>query len=420
MSRTLRSRLFSVSNPREVWLVTVAHAVNEFYSVALPPILPLLVDDFAISYGEAGALLTVFYVTYSVFQLPAGALADRVGQRWILAVGMVVLSGGILLAAGAGDYRTLVAAEVLAGIGGSTYHPAGMSIISDLEGSTTEGKAMGIHGLGGVVGTALAPALVGGLAALFDWRLALTVGAAVGLVYGLIFLALFRDVPGPAVEADGGPEPDAEPDRGPAGHGSASGNRGASTRTFASVPLERWVAVLFLANLAISTELGAVRTFVTSYLVEHAGTSTGLANGVFFAMLVGAGIASLGAGTLADTMDRRTLGVAAMVASALALAGTALVPAVPVALVAWFFLTGVVMWAALPAMNAITSAYSERGFSGSLFGVMLTAGSLGGAAGPLLFGVAAERFGMGTAFPMVAVVSAAGAAVFLAMRRGVG
>ena len=420
MSRTLRSRLFSVSNPREVWLVTVAHAVNEFYSVALPPILPLLVDDFAISYGEAGALLTVFYVTYSVFQLPAGALADRVGQRWILAVGMVVLSGGILLAAGAGDYRTLVAAEVLAGIGGSTYHPAGMSIISDLEGATTEGKAMGIHGLGGVVGTALAPALVGGLAALFDWRLALTVGAGVGLVYGLIFLALFRDVPGPAVEADGGPEPDAEPDRGPAGHGSASGNRGASTRTFASVPLERWVAVLFLANLAISTELGAVRTFVTSYLVEHAGTSTGLANGVFFAMLVGAGIASLGAGTLADTMDRRTLGVAAMVASALALAGTALVPAVPVALVAWFFLTGVVMWAALPAMNAITSAYSERGFSGSLFGVMLTAGSLGGAAGPLLFGVAAERFGMGTAFPMVAVVSAAGAAVFLAMRRGVG
>jgi MFS family permease len=186
------------------------------------------------------------------------------------------------------------------------------------------------------------------------------------------------------------------------------------------VPLERWVAVLFLANLAISTELGAVRTFVTSYLVEHAGTSTGLANGVFFAMLVGAGIASLGAGTLADTMDRRTLGVAAMTASALALAGTALVPAVPVALVAWFFLTGVVMWAALPAMNAITSAYSERGFSGSLFGVMLTAGSLGGAAGPLLFGVAAERFGMGTAFPMVAIVSAAGAVVFLAMRRGVG
>jgi MFS family permease len=436
VSRTLRSRLFSVSNPREVWLVTVAHAVNEFYSVALPPILPLLVNDFAISYAEAGALLTVFYVTYSVFQLPAGALADRIGQRWILAVGMLVLSAGILVAAGAQDYRTLVLAEALAGLGGSTYHPAGMSLISDLEGTTTEGKAMGIHGLGGVVGTAAAPALVGGLAALFDWRLALTASAGVGLVYGLVFLAAFRDVPrssGPAVEPDGGPEAEVEPGPGPGpGPGSGSGSGGeadesgaASSRwaglgSIVSVPLERWVVVLFLANLAISTELGAVRTYVTSYLVEHAGASTGLANGVFFAMLVGAGIASLGAGTLADSMDRRTLGVGAMAASAVALAGTALVPPVGVVLFAYFFLTGVVMWAALPAMNAITSAYSERGFSGSLFGVMLTAGSLGGAAGPLLFGAAAERFGMGTAFPMVAVVSAAGAVVFLSMRRGEG
>ena len=427
MSGSLRSRLLSVSNPREVWLITVAHAVNEFYSVALPPILPLLVNDFAISYAEAGALLTVFYVTYSVFQLPAGALADRVGQRWILAVGMVVLSAGILVAAGAQDYRTLVFAEVLAGLGGSTYHPAGMSLISDLEGTTTEGKAMGIHGLGGVVGTALAPALVGGLAALFDWRFALTVSAGVGLVYGAIFLAMFRDVPrsdgSASVEPDGGPETgtdhaDRGTDRG-TGEGASSGGWPA-LGSLVSVPLERWVVVLFLANLAISTELGAVRTFVTSYLVEHAGTTTGLANGVFFAMLVGAGLASLGAGTLADTMDRRTLGVAAMGASALALAGTALVPPVALVLVAYFFLTGVVMWAALPAINAITSGYSERGFSGSLFGVMLTAGSLGGAAGPLLFGAAAERFGMGAAFPMVAVVSTAGALVFLALRRGEG
>jgi MFS family permease len=402
-----------------VWLVTVAHAVNEFYSVALPPILPLLVNDFAISYAEAGALLTVFYVTYSIFQLPAGALADRIGQRWILALGMVVLAAGILVAAGAQDYRTLVFAEVIAGVGGSTYHPAGMSLISDLEGSTTEGKAMGIHGLGGVVGTALAPALVGGLATLFDWRLALTVSAGVGLVYGAVFLAMFRDVPRSdetaPVEPDGGS--DSGDSGGPTGRRNASGGW-SWLGSLVSVPMERWVVVLFLGNLAISTELGAVRTFVTSYLVEHAGTSTGLANGVFFAMLVGAGIASLGAGTLADSMDRGTLGVAAMGASAVGLAGTALVPPVGVLLFAYFFLVGVVMWAALPAINAITSAYSERGFSGSLFGVMLTAGSLGGAAGPLLFGAVAERFGMGAAFPMVAIVSAAGAVIFLALRRG--
>ena len=96
---------------------------------------------------------------------------------------------------------------------------------------------------------------------------------------------------------------------------------------------------------------------------------------------------------------------------------TAIVPLVPIALFAWFFLLGVAMWAALPAMNAITSQYSERGFSGSLFGVMLTAGSLGGAIGPLLFGVTAERFGLGAAFPLVALISAGGAVAFLGMYR---
>ncbi len=402
---SIRSRVFGVANPREVWLVTGAHAVNEFYSVALPPILPLLVTDFGISYGAAGALLTVFFVTYSVFQLPAGMLADRIGQRWLLAAGMIVLSGGILLAASAHSFEMLVVAQALGGIGGSTYHPSGMSLISDLEQGATEGKAMGVHGFGGVVGTALAPALIGGIAAVFDWRLALTVAAGVGVVYTATFLVLFRDVdPGRrevAVETDGG-------------EGETIRSRLAAA---VAVPLEWWVVVLFIANLAIATQIGAVRTFTTSYLVDEAGMSTSLANGVFFVMLVGAGLSSLGGGTLADAFDRRWLGFGLM-ASAMAIFGaTAVIPPEPILLVVWFFLLGAIVWAAVPTMNAITSSYSERSFSGSLFGVMLTAGSIGGAGGPLVFGIAAEEFGLRAAFPVVAGVSVVGALAFLLVRR---
>ncbi|WP_227357526.1 MFS transporter [Haladaptatus salinisoli] len=324
--------MFSVSNPREVCLITVAHAVNEFYSVALPPILPLLVNDFAISYGEAGALLTVFFATYSIFRLPAGVLADRIGQRWLLAAGMIVLAAGILVAAGAQNYWTLVIAEIIAGVGGSTYHPSGMSLISDLESGDTEGKAMGIHGLGGVVGTALAPALVGGLATFVDWRLALTVSAAVGIVYAFIFLTFFRDIGSTEnthmIEPDGGADPNEVSEK---TTGDSLG-RWSNLTALISVPLERWVAVLFLANLAIATEIGAVRTFITSYLVEHIGLTATIANGIFFLMLVGAGISSLGAGTLADTVDRRTLGFVAMVISTILLGATVLVPPIPIAL----------------------------------------------------------------------------------------
>ena len=396
----------AVSSPRRVWLITGAHAVNEFYSVALPPILPLLVADFDITYGQAGALLTVFYVMYSVFQLPAGAVADRMGKKPVLGAGMIVLAIGIFLAGLAGDYLTLVAAQVLAGIGGSTYHPAGMSLISDLETGNTEGKAMGIHGLGGVTGTAMAPALIGGLAVLFDWRVALMVGASVGLAYAVMFMLWFPDI-----HTD------------PRSHAAAEGDAPASTglrdrvRNAVNVPLAWWIAVLFVANLLISLEIGAVRTFATAYLFERTAGSTAISNAVFFVMLAGGGIASLGAGHLADRMDRITLGIGVLALSAMVLAATVVVPAIPVVLTAWFFVLGVILYAAFPAMNALTSAYAEREFSGSLFGVMLTAGALGGAGGPLLVGVIAERVGLELAFPLIAVVSVAAIGAFVGLYR---
>jgi MFS family permease len=464
---------FSVSNPRAVWLITGAHAVNEFYSVAIPPVIPLLVSDLGISYAEAGGLLTVYYLVYSAFQLPAGRLADRIGQRGLLAGGMIVLAGGVLLAAVAPDYRTLLAAQALAGVGGSTYHPAGMSLISDLESGGTEGRAMGIHGLGGVAGTALAPALVGGLAALLDWRTALAAGAGVGVVYAVVFTALFA-VPGAddegggdgggdgggtgdggtgggtldgddgdAVDTDGGTtggagagtsEPDAAADgagrESRAGASSptapAGGLRGrveggaarlrAAVEDALNVPLAPWVVVLFVADFLVSFETGAVRTFATSYLTGRVG-GTGAANGVFFVMLVGGGVSSLGAGHLADRVNRKAMGTVVLVATGLGLAATAVVPLGALVVYVWFFLLGLVMYAIFPAINAITTEYSEREFSGSLFGLMLTAGSLGGAAGPLAFGWLAEATSIGVAFPAIAGVSLLGALVFLLLFR---
>jgi MFS family permease len=188
-------------------------------------------------------------------------------------------------------------------------------------------------------------------------------------------------------------------------------------RAAVNVPLAWWVAALFVANLLISLEIGAVRTFATAYLFERTAGSTAISNAVFFVMLAGGGIASLGAGSLADRMDRVTLGVGVLILSALALTATIAVPALPLVLTAWFFVLGVLLYAAFPAMNALTSAYAEREFSGSLFGVMLTAGALGGAGGPLLVGVVAERVGLGVAFPLIAVVSVAAAIAFLGLYR---
>lgn len=397
--------VFSVEHPRQVWLITIAHGVNEFYTVALPPILPLIVADFDITYGQAGALITTFFVMYSVFQLPVGFIADRIGKRRLLAGGMVLLSGGLFIVGMATDFSLLLVGQAIAGIGGSTYHPTGMSLISDLEATTTEGRAMGIHGFGGVAGMALSPVLIGGLASVFDWRLALSVGAAVGVIYAVIFLLLFSTPTAIRPARNGGGSSESE-----------AGLR-ARLRSIVAIPIAGWVIALFAVNFLVSFEIGSIRTFAPTYLFVRLGDSTSIANGIYFVMLTGAGIASIGAGNLADRFDRITAGVLIFGLSALVIGGTVLIPPRPSAMLGWFFVLGIVTYSVSPMKNAITSSYSERGFSGSLFGLMVSASSIGGALGPLVLGASADRFGWGLTFPAIGLISLVGILAFLVLRR---
>ncbi|MFC6988408.1 MFS transporter [Haloplanus sp. GCM10025708] len=395
--------LFEVAHPRRVLLLSGAHAINEFYSVALPPILPLLVADLSVSYAEAGFLVTVFFVMYTIFQLPVGFLADRTSKRALIVGGMVVLAGGMFLASFAESYLVLAASQVLAGIGGSTYHPAGMSLVSDIEGSETEGKAMGLHGLGGIVGTMLAPALVGGLAAVYDWRTALAGSAVVGVGYAVVFVALFRSSAETSAESGGSGGSDL----------SLRERLRESLSGFAKLSLTGWVAGLVVGKVLFSFQFGAVRTYTTSYVFARAGESASLSNVVFFVLLVGGAVASLWFGSLADRFDRaKLLAATFFVAGAFVGVTILLPPSVPF-LLAWFFAVGVAVYATLPVINTLVSQYAQRESSGSLFGITQTASAVGSATAPVVFGAVATRYGIGVAFPSIAVVSVGGGLVLL-------
>ena len=264
---------------------------------------------------------------------------------------------------------------------------------------------MGIHGFGGVAGMALSPVLIGGLATLYDWRLALFVGAAIGIVYAAVFLVMFSVPVDVRPARNGGPVSD---------HRSGIRQR---IRTLIAVPLSGWVVALFVINFIVSFEIGSVRTFAPTYLFTRLGDSTSVANGIYFVMMAGAGIASIAAGHLADRFSRTAAGTLIFGLSILVIGGTVFVPASVGTMLGWFFVLGVVIYSVSPIKNAVTSNYSEEAFSGSLFGLMLSASAMGGALGPLVLGVSAERFGWELTFPAIGVVSILGMAGFLALRR---
>lgn len=194
---------FDLANGRQVALVSGAHAVNEFFSLAIPPVIPFLVGDFGLTYARAGLLMSAYFAMYAVFQLPVGFLADRVGRSGLIAVGTTVMALGLFGASLASTYGGIAAGVALSGVGGSTYHPAGMSLVSDAEPDATAGRAMGVHEVAGIAGNLLAPVVVGGVASLAGWRTGFRVAAGLGLCYAVLF-ALGRGVKAAGDSPDSG------------------------------------------------------------------------------------------------------------------------------------------------------------------------------------------------------------------------
>lgn len=407
--RSFLRRVTAVERPHVVGPITLSHGINEFFAIVIPPIIPLLVTDLGITYAQAGFLLTVFFLMYSLFQLPAGVVADRFGKRRLMIAGLGGMTLGIVMAALAPHYEGLLVAQAIAGISGSTFHPAGLSIISDVETPRTSGKAMGVFAFGGTLGTLAAPLFVGGIAIIVGWRGALLSAAILGGGMTLVVIAL-------ALRGTTGSKSTLRPDG-----GITVESWGDRIRTAFGILATKEVAVLTVLTLVMSMQHRAIQTFTTSFVATDLEGSVSVGNVVFFTLLAGGAVASLWAGELADRVNRITLGVGAALTTAVLVGATVLIRPIssglPFAIVVgillvWFVLIGFVMYANYPVKNALIAGEADTAYSGSLFGVIQTGSSLGSASGPVIFGAIATEFGLLAAFPAIAGVGVLLAVLF--------
>ncbi len=397
-------RLVAVDRPGLVWLLSAAHGFNEFFGLVVPPLFPFLVPDLGVSYADAGLLVVAFFATYSIVQLPVGRLVDVYRPGRLLVGGQALLSVGIAVVALAPDYRTMVAGMVVAGVGGSAYHPTGMSVISDAESDATHGRSMGIHGMLGTFGSVLAPVVVGGAALAVGWRTATLAGCALGLAFAVALAVLYPRV---APDRRG-------PDRSLAaavsrefGDGAL---RAAGRRALAFLRSPGTLALVALF-VVVGAEIRAVQTFTTVFVSAAVGGDPAFGNEVLGLTMVAAGVASTAAGYGVDRVDRRAFVVACFAGTAATVAGLVLLSPARLALAAGFVALGVVMYAVYPAANAIAAGHSTEADSGSVFAVTSTAASLGGAAGPFLVGLVADAAGLRAGFLATAGVALVGIAV---------
>ena len=168
--------------------ISFGHLLSHLYMLAIPPLVPLLRNDFAVGYVELGLTITAYAVTTGLLQTPVGFLVNRIGGQRVLAGGLFLNALAIALTGVATHYWQLVALMLLAGAGSSVFHPADYSILTARISTKRLGRALSAHTLAGNFGFLVAPPLMVTLAALAGWRVSVMVIGALGMAVAVALL----------------------------------------------------------------------------------------------------------------------------------------------------------------------------------------------------------------------------------------
>jgi MFS transporter, FSR family, fosmidomycin resistance protein len=371
------SRDIRTHDMHTIGLVGLAHGTSHFFHMLLPPLFPLFVRDFGVSYAELGLLVTAFFVVSGIGQALAGFLVDRVGARPVLFVALSCFVAAAAVAASAQGFNGLLAAAVIAGIGNSPFHPVDFTILNKRVSSPRLGHAFSVHGISGNLGWAVAPMFQLGIVALTgSWRWALLACGAWALIV-LLLMAWQRD----AID-----------DRSPVVRAAASAGEGAPTAgafSFLRLP-SVWLCFLFF--FFSTCTLSAIQSFAGPALAKMYALPIATTAYVVTGYMVAGALGMVAGGFLTNRGLRleQVIGLClAASASLLALVGSGVLPATLALAVA--ALSGFGVGLAGPSRDMLIRRASPPGATGRVYGTVYSGLDLGFALASPVFGAILDR-----------------------------
>jgi MFS family permease len=196
-------------HPRAVLgLASGTHFVHDGFSDILYLLLPLWASEFRLSFAQVGALKTAYSGGMAAFQIPAGLLAERWGERRLLAAGTAVTALAFVLLGMAGGFAALLVLLLAGGLGSGVQHPLSSSLVSRAYETGPRRLALGTYNFAGDMGKVMVPALAALALPWLGWRGAAQAYGGVGIAAAvLILLALaglrIGQAPAPAAGGDG-------------------------------------------------------------------------------------------------------------------------------------------------------------------------------------------------------------------------
>ncbi len=156
-------------------VIAAAHFIHDGFADVVYVLLPLWAAEFSLSFAQVGFIRTAYSGGMALFQIPAGLIAERTGERGVLVIGTLVTAAGFVLAGLAGGFLSLLLVLLAAGLGSGVQHPLASSIVSKAYETGRRRTALGTYNFSGDLGKVAVPAAlygaVGLAAAIVIWAL---------------------------------------------------------------------------------------------------------------------------------------------------------------------------------------------------------------------------------------------------------
>jgi sugar phosphate permease len=373
-----------------VWLISLGHGLTHWYTATFYLLLPLIGKELGLSYTEIGLIMTIQHLAGALSNIPGGILVDTVGKKgYLMAASLFWVGFPYALMSLTHNFWMLLACVTLVGIGNNLWHPAAIPTLA-WRYPERKGLVLSFHGMGGNLGEALAPFVVGMLLAWFSWRTVVVVNVVPGMVMAALILVLLGAFTMARSRDDD-----------PINAGGKSRAPRSYLTDFLSLLKNKGLMLVSCSAAFRSMTQTGLLTFLPVYFAYELGYSP-FVTGICLTLLQGAGfIAGPFAGHLSDKMGRKRVVISSMLLTGvmiigMALAGKSLLFVFFIALVGFF----------LYAMRSVLQAWAiectPKHLAGTGVGLQFGITAMGASVAPALFGMVADAYDIYTAFYFLA------------------
>jgi MFS transporter, ACS family, D-galactonate transporter len=183
--------------PRLRWVMVImcfaATTINYIDRATVSVAAPFIARDMHLDPAVLGVVLSGFFWTYAVMQVPAGLVVDRMGPRLTYAVAVLWWSFFTAVTSVVNGAAVLFGCRLALGIGEAGSYPCNTKVAAQWFPTRERGLASGIFDSGSRAGSALSMPVIALLIGYTGWRMAFVVTGLVGVVWVVAWLLLYRD-----------------------------------------------------------------------------------------------------------------------------------------------------------------------------------------------------------------------------------